>query len=202
MYFIFWYVAGNNYGYDIRWWSEFYNLIHGANSKVKTSSPKMYPNHKNDVRLEFLAFSPFQRYLTFPDWTTSSKDKVFESWAPPLFSQNFQKINPPYLGNWSSDHWRISDLRFGGWNQHVCQISLNSERVEFSSLGDLLTWNDIMVNLPYNNEYVKKFSTQIFTTVMGNRGDKRLPTFLIFSFRARFGLGYLTNLLLFCNKIF
>jgi len=29
-----------------------------------------------------------------------------------------------------------------------------------------------MVNLPYHNEYVKIFSTQIFTAVMGNRGDK------------------------------
>jgi len=38
---------------------------------------KIYPNHKNDVKLEFLAFSPFQRYFTFPDWTTSSKDMVF-----------------------------------------------------------------------------------------------------------------------------
>jgi len=36
------------------------------------------------------------------------------------------------------------ELRFGGRNQHVCQISLNSERVGFRIvffLGDL-TWND------------------------------------------------------------
>jgi len=46
--------------------------------------PNIYPNHKNDVRFEFLAFSPVQRYLTFPDWTTSSKDMEFWSWTPPL----------------------------------------------------------------------------------------------------------------------
>jgi len=34
-----------------------------------------------------------------------------------------------------------------------------------------------MVNLPYNNEDVKKFSTQIFTVVMGNRGNKGTPLF-------------------------
>jgi len=27
--------------------------------------------------IEFLAFSPFYWYLTFPDWTTSSKYMVF-----------------------------------------------------------------------------------------------------------------------------
>jgi len=32
-----------------------------------------------------------------------------------------------------------------------------------------------MVNVPYHNEYVKIFSTQIFTGVMGNRGDKGTP---------------------------
>jgi len=45
--------------------------------RSKGHHPKIYPNHKNDVRLEFLAFSPFQRYLTFPDWIISSKDMVF-----------------------------------------------------------------------------------------------------------------------------
>jgi len=34
-----------------------------------------------------------------------------------------------------------------------------------------------MVNLPYHNQYVKNFSTQIFTAVMGNRGDKGTPLF-------------------------
>jgi len=34
-----------------------------------------------------------------------------------------------------------------------------------------------MVNLPYHNEYVKKFSTQILTAVMGNRSDKAAPLF-------------------------
>jgi len=34
-----------------------------------------------------------------------------------------------------------------------------------------------MVNLLYHNEYVKIFSKQIFTAVMGNRGDKGTPLF-------------------------
>ena len=34
-----------------------------------------------------------------------------------------------------------------------------------------------MVNLPYHNEYVKKFSTQILSAVMVNRGDKGAPVF-------------------------
>jgi len=34
-----------------------------------------------------------------------------------------------------------------------------------------------MVNLTYHNEDVKKFSTQIFTAVMGNRGDEGTPLF-------------------------
>jgi len=45
--------------------------------RSKGHHPKIYPNHKNGVRLEFLALSHFQRYLTFPDWNTSSKDTVF-----------------------------------------------------------------------------------------------------------------------------
>ena len=39
-----------------------------------------------------------------------------------------------------------------------------------------------MVNLPYHNEYVKNFSTPIFTAVMGNRGDKGTPLFQFFHF--------------------
>jgi len=39
-----------------------------------------------------------------------------------------------------------------------------------------------MENLPYHNNYVKKFSTQIFTAVMGNRGDKDTPLFKFFHF--------------------
>jgi len=34
-----------------------------------------------------------------------------------------------------------------------------------------------IVNLPYQNEYVKIFSMRIFTAVMGNRGDKSTPLF-------------------------
>jgi len=34
-----------------------------------------------------------------------------------------------------------------------------------------------MANLPYHNEYVKIFSTQIFTAVIGNRGNKGTPLF-------------------------
>jgi len=35
-----------------------------------------------------------------------------------------------------------------------------------------------MVNLSYHIEYVKNFSMQIFTAVMGNRGDK-VPHFSV-----------------------
>jgi len=53
--------------------------------KSKGHHPKIYENHKKDVRFEFLAFSPFQRSLTFPDWTTGSKDMGCWSWAPPPY---------------------------------------------------------------------------------------------------------------------
>ena len=46
----------------------------------------------------------------------------FDVGGPPLFSLNFQKINPPYLGNRSSDQQKTFVLRFGGQNQHACQI--------------------------------------------------------------------------------
>jgi len=105
--------------------------ISGLKYRSKGHHPKIYENHKNYVRFEYLAYCPFQRYLTFPDWTTSSKIWCFEVGCPPLFSINFQKINPPYLANRSSDQQKILDLRFGGQNQHVCQISLNSEGVGF-----------------------------------------------------------------------
>jgi len=36
-----------------------------------------------------------------------------------------------------------------------------------------------MVDLPYHNEYVKKFTTQIFTASMGNRSDE-VPHFSSF----------------------
>jgi len=49
-----------------------------------------------------------------------------------------------------------------------------------------------MVNLPYHNEYVKIFSMQIFTAVMGNQGNKGIPNFLVFSFCATFGPRYFT----------
>jgi len=63
----------------------------GSISRSKGHHLKISPNHKNDVKLEFLAFSLFQRYLTFPDWTTSSKHMVFWSWAPPFIFSNFSK---------------------------------------------------------------------------------------------------------------
>jgi len=34
-----------------------------------------------------------------------------------------------------------------------------------------------MANVPYHDEYLEIFSTQIFTAVMGNRGDKGIPFF-------------------------
>jgi len=48
----------------------------------------------------------------------------------------------------------------------------------FFSMKTLRTIHEFcMVNLPYNNEYVKIFSMQIFTAVMGNWGDKGIPLF-------------------------
>jgi len=51
-------------------WGQF----QGQNIGQKVIIPK-FTQIKNGVRFKFLAFSPFQRYFTFPDWTTSSKDK-------------------------------------------------------------------------------------------------------------------------------
>jgi len=81
--------------------------------RSKGHHPKIYENYKNDVKFEYLAFSPFQRHLAFPDWATSSKDMLFWSWEPLQFSLNFQKIYSPYLGNRSSNQQKILDLRFG-----------------------------------------------------------------------------------------
>jgi len=48
----------------------------------------------------------------------------------------------------------------------------------FFSMKTLRTIHEFcVVNLPYHNEYVKKFSMQIFTAVMGNQGDKGTPLF-------------------------
>jgi len=53
----------------------------------------------------------------------------------------------------------------------------------FFSMKTLRTIHEFcMVNLPYHNEYVKILSTQIFTAVMGNRGDKSTPLFYFFHF--------------------
>jgi len=50
--------------------------------------------------------------------------------------------------------------------------------VKFFSMKTLRTIHEFcMVNLPYHNEYVKKFLMQIFTAVMGNRVDKCTPLF-------------------------
>ena len=65
----------------------------------------------------------------------------FEIGHPPLFSLNFQKITPPYLGNRSSNQRQILDLMFGGWNQHVCQISLHYERVGFRIVFFWVIWH-------------------------------------------------------------
>jgi len=51
-----------------------------------------------------------------------------------------------FLRNRLSNQQKILDLRLGGQNQHVCRISLNSERVGFRIvfiLGDL-AWNNPM----------------------------------------------------------
>ena len=117
---------------------------------------------------EFLAFSPFYWYLTFPDWTTSSKDMVFWNWAPPLFSPNFQKIKTLYLGNRSSDQRKILGLRFGGQSQHVCQISLKSERVGFRIVF-LFGWVDM--ERP-QMKWAKEYSAQCHSQKIQNPKSK------------------------------
>jgi len=48
----------------------------------------------------------------------------------------------------------------------------------FFSMKTLRTIHELcMVNLPYHNEDVKNFSTQIFTAVIGNRGQKGTTLF-------------------------
>jgi len=48
----------------------------------------------------------------------------------------------------------------------------------FFSMKTLKTIHEFcMVNLPYHNDHVKNFSMQIFTAVMGNRGNKGIPLF-------------------------
>jgi len=52
-------------------------------------------------------FPLFKDTLLFQIGPLVQKIWCFEVRCPSLFSRNFQKINPPYLGNWSSDHWKI-----------------------------------------------------------------------------------------------
>jgi len=110
----------------------------------KGHHPKICPNYKSVVRFKFLGFPPFYWCLIFPDWTGSSKDMVFWSWALPLIFSKFSKIYPLYLGNRSSHQQKILDLWFGGRSEHVCRISLKCERVGFTIVFFLcdLTWND------------------------------------------------------------
>jgi len=103
-------------------------LIHRVNFKVKRSSPPNLPKSQKWCQIWIPGFFPF--------W------KGFEvGRPPPLFSLNFQKINPSYVRNRSSDQRKILDLRLGGQNQHVCQISLNSERVGFRIVFFWMIWH-------------------------------------------------------------
>jgi len=91
-------------------------------------------------------FPFFKDTLLFQIGPLVQKIWCFAVGRPLYFLKIFKKLTSHmYLGNRSSDHWKILDWRFGGWNQHVCQISLNSERVGFRIvffLGDL-KWNDL-----------------------------------------------------------
>jgi len=49
-------------------------------------------------------FPLFKDTLLFQIGPLVQKIWCFEVGRPPLFSQIFQKINPPYVGNRSSDH--------------------------------------------------------------------------------------------------
>ena len=70
----------------------------------------------------------------------------FEVGHPPLFSLNFQKSTLPYLGNRSPNQRKILDLMFGGRNQHVCQISLHSERVGFRIVFFWVIWHGMTLS--------------------------------------------------------
>ena len=148
-----------------------------------TKITKMMPN------LNTWLFPLFKDALLFQIGPLVQKIWGFEVGRPPLFSLNFQKINPPYLGNQSSNWRKILDLRFGGQNQHVSQISLNSERVGFSPLGDL-TWNDPQaihnINLKVYEHFMKDcyFLFVILTVIMLNsvttaRANKLAQGFLV-----------------------
>jgi len=58
-----------------------------------------------------------------------------------------------------------------------------------------------MVNLPYHNEDVKNFQRKLSLRSWLTEATK-VPHFSSFFICAKFGPRYLTNLLIFCNKIF
>jgi len=153
-YSIFWYIVlvGNKWGCDI--WCSSAFLICSTGSKYRSEGHhhKIYPNYKMMSDLNSWLFPFFKDTILFPIGPLVQKIWGFEVRRPPIFSLNFQKINPPYLGNRLSDQRKILDLSFGGQNQHVCQISLNSERVGFAhwvtSHGMTLWLDLILIRFP------------------------------------------------------
>jgi len=73
-------------------------------------TPKFTPITKMMTDLNSWLFPLFKDPLLFQIGPLVQNIWRFEVGCPPLFSWNFQKINPPYLGNRSSDHWKIFDL--------------------------------------------------------------------------------------------
>jgi len=70
--------------------------------------------------------------------------KTYEVGRPLYFLKVFKKITS-HISNRSSDQRKILDLRFGGRNQHVCQILLNSERVRFRIVFFWVIWHGMAV---------------------------------------------------------
>jgi len=104
---------------------QFQGLIIGQ----KVITPNFTPVTKMMSNLSSWLFPLFKDTSLLQIGPLVQKIWCFKIGHTPSFSLNFQIINSSYLRNRSSDQRKSLDLRFGGQNQHVCQISLNSERV-------------------------------------------------------------------------
>ena len=75
---------------------------------------------------------------------------------------------------------QLGNTRFGGRNQHVGQISLNSERVRFSPSG-YLTWNDPTTKISFPQIIPNKKQQQNCTNHSIIQGDLKrcVPIFCL-----------------------
>ena len=105
-------------------------------------------------------------------WFTSNTPFFVNSAVIKINLNHYLRNGLLYFGTKSCLTWAFSSLCSGITTYFVQTLS------NFSSVKTLRNHSWIcMANLPYRNEYVKKFSTQIFTAVMSNRGDKGTPLF-------------------------